>query len=189
MLIAVNIFCQKSLDMIVFSEIRPGDLIKVLVVVDDVEDELYANVEENREDYLIVKYYSESSLVYKNASVYLLEDEESLLREDSLLEHHEFGGSLFSHVKDNMYVLLEEVDMQDDNSEIYDESEDEGSDLESFIVSDTDIDGDMSLPPDHALIDRAWNEWEPSSPGSRRYKEMVERIEERAKFQMDEINF
>ena len=189
MLIAVNIFCQKSLDMIVFSEIRPGDLIKVLVVVDDVEDELYANVEENREDYLIVKYYSESSLVYKNASVYLLEDEESLLREDSLLEHHEFGGSLFSHVKDNMYVLLEEVDMQDDNSEIYDESEDEGSDLESFVVSDTDVDGDMSLPPDHATIDRAWNEWKPSSPGSKRYKEMVERIEERAKFQMDEINF
>ena len=70
MLIAVNIFCQKSLDMIVFSEIRPGDLIKVLVVVDDVEDELYANVEENREDYLIVKYYSESSLVYKNCLLY-----------------------------------------------------------------------------------------------------------------------
>ena len=50
--------------MIVFSEIRPGDLIKVLVVVDDVEDELYANVEENREDYLIVKYYSELSLIH-----------------------------------------------------------------------------------------------------------------------------
>lgn len=189
MLIAVNIFCQKSLDMIVFSEIRPGDLIKILVVIDDVEDELYANVEENREDYLIVKYYSESSLVYKNASVYILDEEENLLREDSILEHHEFGGSVFSHIKDDMYVLLEEVDIEDDDSEIRDESEDDGSDLESFIVSDTDIDGEMNLPSDHATIDRVWNEWEPSSPGSRRYKEMVERIEERARLQMDEINF
>ena len=74
--------------MIVFSEIRPGDLIKILVVIDDVEDELYANVAENREDYLIVKYYSESSLVYKNATVYILDEEENLLRGDSILEHH-----------------------------------------------------------------------------------------------------
>ena len=189
MLIAVNIFCQKSLDMIVFSEIRPGDLIKILVVIDDVEDELYANVAENREDYLIVKYYSESSLVYKNATVYILDEEENLLRGDSILEHHELYDSVFSHVKDDMYVLLEEVDIEDDDSEIHDESEDDGSDLESFIVSDTDIDGEMNLPPDHAAIDRVWNEWQPSSPGSRRYKEMVERIEERTRLQMDEINF
>lgn len=133
--------------MIVFSEIRPGDLIKILVVIDDVEDELYANVEENREDYLIVKYYSESSLVYKNATVYILDEEENLLREDSILEHREFGDSVFIHIKDDMYVLLDEVDIEDDDSEIHDESEDDGSDLESFIVSDTDIDGEMNLPP------------------------------------------
>ena len=133
--------------MIVFSEIRPGDLIKILVVIDDVEDELYANVAENREDYLIVKYYSESSLVYKNATVYILDEEENLLRGDSILEHHESCDSVFSHVKDDMYVLLEEVDIEDDDSEIHDESEDDGSDLESFIVSDTDIDGEMNFPP------------------------------------------
>ena len=46
--------------MIKFSEIYPGDLIKVLVNVDDdeyIEDEMYAKVVDNRDDYLIVSYY------------------------------------------------------------------------------------------------------------------------------------
>lgn len=184
----MNIFCPKSLDMIVFSEICSGDLIKILVNVDDVEDEMYATVEENCEDYLIIRYYAETSLVYKNASVYKLEENTELTRGDSILEHFTDGDTVFMRVKDDMYVITDEVDM-DCDSDVYDESEDEGSDLDSFVVSDSEVDGRIELPPDHEFIDRQWNEWKPSSPGSQRFKEMVDRIEERAKFQADEINF
>ena len=42
--------------MIQLSEIQPGDLIKVVVVIDDVEDELFARVYSNRDDYLEIHY-------------------------------------------------------------------------------------------------------------------------------------
>ena len=41
-----------------FSEIQPGDLLKVLVNIDEVEDEQYAKVDENCDDYLILRYYT-----------------------------------------------------------------------------------------------------------------------------------
>ncbi len=59
--------------MLVFSEICPGDLIKVLVNVEEIEDEMFAKVEENRDDYLIVRYFNETTLTYKGARIYTLE--------------------------------------------------------------------------------------------------------------------
>ena len=44
--------------MINFSEIQPGDLLKVLVNIDDIDDETYAIAKENMKDYLVVNYYS-----------------------------------------------------------------------------------------------------------------------------------
>ena len=43
--------------MINFSEIQPGDLLKVLVNIDDIDDETYAIAKENMKDYLVVNYY------------------------------------------------------------------------------------------------------------------------------------
>ena len=60
---------------------------------------------------------------------------------------------------------------------------------EGFVVSDSEIDGNVSLPPDHELVDKEWNEWKPSSPGSLKFKELVNKIEERAKTQVDNVNF
>ena len=59
--------------MINFSEIQPGDLLKVLVNIDDVDDETYAITSENMKDYLVVKYYLDTSKVYKGARVYELD--------------------------------------------------------------------------------------------------------------------
>lgn len=54
--------------MIKISEIHPGELIKVLVnLEDDIEDEMYATVNEVHDEYLVVSYYSETSLLYKGA--------------------------------------------------------------------------------------------------------------------------
>ena len=42
---------------------------------------------------------------------------------------------------------------------------------------------------DYIVIDKEWKEWNPRSPGSLRYKQMVDSIESFAKIQADENNF
>ena len=184
----MNIFCLKSLDMIVISEIHSGDLLKILVNVDDMEDEMHAIVQENRGDYLIVKYYSETSLIYKDANVYSLDEDTNILRVESVIEHYQGGDTIFIHVKDDMYVVSDEMN-NDADSDMYDESDSDGTDLSGFIVSDSEHEGNIQLPPGYETIDAVWNSWKPSSPGSLRFKEMVDQIEERARLQMDEHNF
>lgn len=192
MLIAVNIFCPKSLDMIVFSEIQPGDLVKIFVNEEGVEDEMYGVVGMNTGSTLGVKYMNATESFYKSACVYKIDEEMSPAPFESVMEHHPNGASFedleMKRVGEDMYAYYSEIDIEDDDSEIYDQS-DEDTDLEGFVVSDTEIDGNVSLPPDHELIDREWNEWKPSSPGSLKFKELVNRIEDRAKIQMDNLNF
>ena len=76
--------------MINISEIQPGELIKVLVnLEDDIEDEIYAKVKENNRDYVVVSYYTETSMTYKGARLYELEDNDELVQEENLSEHHQ----------------------------------------------------------------------------------------------------
>jgi len=183
-----NIFCVKTLIMINISEIQPGELIKVLVNLEnDIEDEIYAKVKENNKDYVVVSYYSETSMTYKGARLYELEDKDELVQEENLSEHHQ-TSDYFKNVKDNLYYMIDEIDSEEE-SDIIDESDDDGSDLNDFIVSDTEIDGVIIPPPNYKTIDKEWNEWEPKSPGSMRYKKMVDNIESFAKIQADELNF
>jgi hypothetical protein len=175
--------------MINFYEIQPGDLVRVLVnIEDDIEDELYARVKENNEDYLVVSYYSETSLTYKCARLYELDEtKDELVQSENISEHHQ-SPNYFTNVKDNLYAMIDDID-SDEDSEIVDDSDDEGSDLEDFIVPDDEVDGMVIPPPNNATIDKEWNEWEPRSPGSIRFKEMVNNIETQAKIQADELNF
>lgn len=174
--------------MISISEIQAGDLIKILVNIEDLEDEMYALVEENCGDYLIVKYYSETSLTYKSTQVYTLDDDTNILREESICEHHTDGYTVFVHIKDDMYAILEELDMSAE-SDVYDESDSDETDLSGFVVSDSELTGRIDLPPGHETIDASWSDWKPSSPGSSRFKDMVDAIETRARRQMDDLNF
>ena len=174
--------------MINFSEIQPGDLIRVLVNLEDIEDEMYAKVKENNKDYLVVSYYSETSMTYKGARIHEYEDDkDELVQIDNISEHHQ-APDYFINVKDNLYVMIDDID-SDEDSEIYDESDDGGSDLDDFIVPDHQIDGIIIPPSNKAAIDKEWNEWEPRSPGSMRFKETVNAIETYAKIQADELNF
>ena len=174
----MNIFCLKSLGrMICFTDIQSGDLIKVVVVVDDVEDELFAKVADNRGDHLELHYYEETSFTYKGARVYALESELNIIRPESICEHYPEGETIFTHVSDERYVLKEEVDSGED-SEMYDDSD---SDVLSFVVSD----GECEPPADHAAVDRAWTEWVPMSEGSRKFKQTVDDIDAR----MRHVNF
>jgi len=157
--------------MITFSEIQAGDLIKVVVVVDDVEDELFARVSDNRGDHFELHYYEETSLTYKGARVYVLESDLNIIRPESICEHYPEGETVFKHVTDDRYVLKEEVDSEEDST-FYDDSD---SDVMSFIVSD----GECERPPDHAEVDRAWTEWQPQSEGARRFKRTVDDLDAR----------
>ena len=173
--------------MINFSEIQPGDLLKVLLNIDDVDDEMYAITKENRDDYLIVNYYLDTSKVYKGARVYEIDEAEELVQQENLCEHYPDGTSLFTDIGDSMYCISEEID-DDMDSDIIDES-DEESDLEDFIVPDDEIDGQVIPPNSHKQVDKAWNEWEPTSPGSRKFKRVVDSLEEFAKMHADNLNF
>lgn len=166
-------------------DIQPGDLIKVLVVVDDVEDELYAKVYSNREDHLEIHYFEETSLTYKGARVYALEEPMELIRPESICEHYPDGQTIFRHVKGDQYVIETELDSGDEGSTVHDDSDDSGSDLKDFVVSDTDGD----LPPDHEAVDTAWRRWIPPSEGSRGFKKVVDAIEARVRFQADDARF
>lgn len=84
--------------------------------------------------------------------------------------------------------MIDEIDSEED-SDIIDESDDDGSDLCDFIVSDSEIDGVVIPPSNSRIIDKEWKEWEPRSPGSLRYKQMVDNIESLARIQADELNF
>jgi len=173
--------------MINFAEIQPGDLLKVLLNIDDVDDEMYAVTKENRDDYLIVNYYLETSLVYKGARVYELDENEELVQQENLCEHYPEGETVFKSVDNMLYCIEDEIE-EDMESVLIDESDDE-SDLEGFIVPDDEIDGEVIPPGDYKVIDQEWNDWQPLSPGSRRYKELVDSIEEFAKMQADNLNF
>ena len=173
--------------MINFSEIQPGDLIKVLLNIDDVDDEMYATTIENMNDYLTVNYYLDTSLVYKGARVYELDENEELVQPENMCEHYPDGTSVFCKIGDSMYCIKDEID-EDMESDIIDKS-DEESDLEGFIVPDDEIDGQVIPPSSHREVDREWNEWEPTSPGSRKFKQVVDSIEEFAKMHADNLNF
>jgi len=179
---------MKTLIMINISDIQPGELIKVLVnLEDDIEDEIYAKVKENNRDYVVVSYYTETSMTYKGARLYELEDNDELVQEENLSEHHQINN-YFKNVKDNLYYMIDEIDSEEE-SDIIDESDDSGSDLEDFIVSDSEIDGVVIPPSNSRIIDKEWKEWEPRSPGSLRYKQMVDNIESIARVQADDLNF
>lgn len=167
--------------MIDYSDIQAGDLIKVVVVIDDVEDELFAKVVDNRVDHFELHYFEETSLLYKGVRVYVLESDINIIRGESICEHYPDGETPFTHVKDDKYVLSNEIDSCEEGSTIYDESDDSGSDLKSFVVSDEDCE----LPPDHAFVDQAWTEWRPQSEGSRSFKRTIDDIDARVRMHLN----
>lgn len=172
--------------MIQLSEIQPGDLLKVTVVVDDVEDELFAKVYQNREDYLELHYYEETSMTYKGARVYMLESEINIIRGESISEHHMDGDTIFQHISQELYVMKSDIDSEEDST-FYDDSDDSGSDLRDFVVSDDNIPDDP--PPDYESVNSGWREWNPPSEGSRRFKQTVDDIETHVRNHMDNVNF
>lgn len=168
-------------------DIKPGEMLKVLVVdEDDIEEEQWAKVIANEGPYLYVSYFNEISKVYKSAPIFSFETRVNQVFLDNISEHHEGVTDVvdlgFMRIDSNMYALEEDVDMDDSDSEIVEE-EDEDEDLDDF-VADHGCEH-MELPPDHKEIDDQWNRWTPRSDGERRFKDTVDMIEKYARDEMD----
>jgi hypothetical protein len=185
---------------IIPSDIKVGEILKVLAVEsdDEAEDEFWVKVLENNGEYLFVTYLSDTSKLYKGACVYSLEGKANRVDFENILEHHDGVTSLedigLTRIDTNMYVFDEEWDENDSDSEIYEEScddedEDEYDLTDGFVVPDTEIDGPVLPPPDAEGLERDWRAWSPRSVGESRFKKMVDRIEERARHQADDLNF
>ena len=183
MILSLIIFCPKTLSMIVPSEIIENDIVKVLVNEDGVEDEMYGIVGMNTGNTIGLRYLNPTELFYKSACVYELEHETlSPVPYESLMEHYP-SGTRFEDLEMKalgigQYVMYAEIDVEDTDSDIHDEGGDDESDLEGFVVSDSEIVGqDIPLPPGHQAIDREWNAWEPTTSGGKSFKETVDMIE------------
>ena len=187
------IFCPKILSMIVPAEIVENDIVKILANEDDVEDEFYAVVGMNTGLVLGVRYLNPTELIYKSACVYQLEDGDmNPAPYESVMEHYPSGTTFedleMKSLGNGMYAYLAEIDIEDSDSEIYDEDESD-SEMDDFIVPDDEIDGQVIPPSDYKSIDKEWNEWKPSTPGARSFKETVDMIEMYAKQHADNLNF
>jgi len=164
--------------MIVPSEIRENDIVQAMVREDEVEEPTYGLVQMNTGNVLGVRFLSQTEKIYKSACVYQLDQEMTATPYESLCEHYPGGTFEDLEIKSlghPYYVFYAEVDVEDDDSEIW---EDDGSDLEDFIVSD---DEQGPPPPGYKEIDQAWTDWEPRSPGARSFKDTVDHIEAWAK--------
>ena len=173
--------------MIVPTEIIKNDIVKVLVNEDGIEDQMYGIVGMNTGNALGLKYLNPTDLIYKSACVYQLDDEEMLPAPYESIMEHFMSGTTFEDLEMkslgmNRFAFYSEIDIEDSDSEIYDEDGDDESDLEGFVVSDSEIVGqDIPLPPGHESIDKEWNEWEPTTSGGKRFKETINSIETRVR--------
>lgn len=181
--------------MIVPQDINQNDIVKVLVNDDGIEEEMYGVVGMNTGNVLGVRYLSQTNKIYKSACVLEIEKGElSPVSYESLTEHHASGTTFcdleMKFLGNNMYAYLEEIDIEDDDSEIYEDlSESEtDSEMNDFIVPDENV-NEMPLPDDYNNIDKEWNEWSPSTPGAKSFKNTVDMIEMHTKRLRSEMEF
>ncbi len=187
MIISLIFFWLKTLSMIVPSEINQNDIVKVLVNEDGVEDQMYGVVGMNTGNTLGLSYLNPTELIYKSACVYKLDlDELSPAPYESVMEHYPSGTTFMDlemkSLGENRFAMYSEIDVEDTDSDLYDEGADDDSDLEGFVVSDSELVGqDIALPPGHEAIDKEWNEWEPTTSGGKSFKETIDLIETRVR--------
>ena len=172
--------------MIIPSDIKVSELI---IVLTEEEGEAIAKVVANAGGYLVVSYLSQSEKVYKGTKVYSFESKTEFVSFDSLITHYidtvdleEIG---FVKVQENMFV--EESDIDEESSsevETASESDDGASSEDGFIVPD---DEEVCIKPvDYKEVDKNWDDWKPTTPGAKRFKDKVDMMEKYMNNQIDE---
>ena len=165
--------------MIIFDEIQVDDVVRIKTIYDDIEEELYAKVVERLNTTLIVRFYIPTSKVYKGATLYALDSDEDGVLQESLTEHYIKDTTPFDNKGDMVYIP-EETMSECSDSEVEEDEDD-------FVVPDGT---ELWVPPaDSAQVDDSWNSWEPQTPGARKFKATIDRIEQLARIQEDELRF
>jgi hypothetical protein len=137
-------------------EIKPLEIIKVLLLTDDdVEEPTYARVMKNKikERSLLVLFLNDNGKLDRDVSE---------ISYDTLLEH--WKGET------NIWDVSGVEPMSEDETDSEDET------LGGFIVPDDEND----LPAytnDRREMDRRWGTWTPDTPQGKSYKDIVDRIE------------
>ena len=173
--------------MIVPSEIIQDDIVRLFVNEDGVEDQMYGVVGMNTGLILGISYLNPTELIDKSACVYKIDNDElSPAPFESVIEHYPSGTTFMDlemkSLGENMFAYYAEIDIEDSDSDLYDEGVDDESDLEGFVVSDSEIVGqDIPLPPGHQTIDKEWDEWEPTTSGGKSFKDTINSIENRVR--------
>ena len=178
---------------LVFSDILPHEMIKVLVCSDDIEEECFAKVISNEGDKLFVSYLSPSSKIYKGACIYSFESKVESVEPESILEHHQgvIDVSQLGILKideSNHFVIESEIEDEELDSDIEDMSESDSDDSHDSFIAEEDPD-QWQLPEDHKEVDDQWNNWRPSSVGETHFKDTVDRLERYAKIHYDNLQF
>ena len=171
--------------MIIFNEIEDGDIVKIKTIYDEIEEEMFALVVERLVTTLVVKYYIPTSKLYKGATLYKLDEDSDVILQESLTEHYIKDSYPFEE-KEGMVYLPDETMSDASDSEIEDMSESEEEE-DDFVVPDGTE--EWVPPPDHREVDVAWNNWVPPTPGARNFKAVIDRIEQIARLQEDELRF
>lgn len=173
------------MNTIVPGEIKEGECVRAMVKFDDVEEEMLGVVTLNTGRGIVgARLLMPTEKFYKGATVWYLEDEVTGLPWESLTEHHPESSLReldLEPVGDDLWVFLEDVDPEDSDSEVWSDAD---TDLSGFIVSDGDGEEEEERPANAREIDRAWDEWDPSSPGARSFKDTVDAIEARIRGKM-----
>lgn len=182
--------------MINFQDIEEGEIVKILVNMNDIEEELYARVYKHTGNFLQVRYLVPTEKTWKGACVYELDESNELIEPENICEHYQ-GNILFDEIdgiqkipRTPYYYFQEEKNDDDSDDEVVSEDEEDGYEIDGeFCVDDNVIDAPIELPPDHARIDTEWNEWQPQTAGAKRFKERVDLIEQLARQHVDNLNF
>ena len=175
--------------MIINKDIKPHELVNVLIEDPDPSSDAIAKVLSNEGDYLLVTYLSPSDKVYKSAKVFSFEAKAERVDFESLLTHHpdvtdvaELG---LVKVRPNMFVYEDDIDSESESDVETDDSDsDSAGSLDDFVVPD---DEDVCCKPcDHKEVDEAWSSWRPTSAGAQRFKKRVDTIEQHMNNAIDE---
>ena len=188
--------------MINIKDIQEGEIVKLLVNDDSIEEELYARVYKHTGNYIQVKYLTQTEKIWKGACVYELDETIEIAEPESLCEYYP-GFILFDEIdgiqkipRTPYYYFKNEIVSDASDDEIVSDDESDGYEVDQdFCVDDGIIDGrpetarDWEPPPGHEVTDREWDEWLPQSEGAKLFKDRVDIIERLAKNHHDNLEF
>ena len=180
--------------MISLEDINPGEIVKVLLNLDDVTEEHYARVINTSNIFIRVNYLLPTEKVYDGHCVYEVDETLEVVELESICEHYQ-GTMVFEDTDDIQkipktpyYVITTDSISSDGDESVWETDEDEYVE-DDFCVADDVIDGRVEPPPDSSKIDKEWDNWKPTTQGAIRFKERVDVIEKLAKQHADNLNF